>query len=432
MIKEELAYWYWLSDVKGVGPTITKKLLSEFGNPIAVFNATKDDILAKALIRESLVNNIQQAKENIEKYLRLSEKQIKMAKAVNGRILTGADPPYSGLYARHSGEVALPPVLHLLGDIKLLEGRKFAIVGTRSPSDKGKENAFNLALNLVREGFEIVSGLALGIDAEAHRGALEASGTTLAVLGCGADVAYPPSNRNLYHDILDKGLILSEFVFGTRPSSENLRQRNRTIIALAEGVAVVQCSIKSGAMIAARFAAQQRKPIFSFRYPVTIDNRGAEWLISKSLARELADNTFDSVLRAQNSYQPPQSAGIEKAFREIWPDKPRNKVEPKVAKKVKTQEEKKTKKGRVSASGLGKPAGEQTTFPFNQPSGNQAGLASEKVFPLAVGDNVVHPTFGKGEIAKIVAAGDDYQITVRFSKRNARTFSWHFANLSKI
>lgn len=433
MLAEELAYWYWLSDVKGIGPTIFKKLLSEFGNPVAVFNVVKDDIVAKTDVRKSLVDNIQQSKGNMHKYLSLSEKQIEMAKALNGHILTGADTPYSSLYDKYSGEVALPPVLHLLGDVRLLEGRKFAIVGTRTPSERGKDNAFNLALNLAREGFTIVSGLALGIDAEAHKGALGANGRTVAVLGCGADVIYPLSNRSLYASILDTGLIVSEFHFGTRPSSENLRKRNRTLVALSESVAVVECSIRSGAIIAARFAAQQRKPIFSFRYPETIDNRGGEWLVSKSLALELTNTISSIVLRAEASYQAHDNTSIDKAFLEIWPRKAKRGEEKKVARKVKKPKKAKaTRESRARGGGLPKSAGQEPRLPLDELLDNQAKAESVRTFVLAVGDSVVHPIFGEGEIAKIVAAGDDYQITVRFSKRNVRTFSWRFANLSKV
>lgn len=433
MIKEELAYWYWLSDVRGIGPIISKKLLSEFGSPIAVFDATKDDIIAKTGIRKSLVDNVQQAKGNIQKYLSLSEKQIKMAETLNGHILTSADSSYSALYTRYSGELALPPIIHLLGDVRLLEARKFAIVGARTPSDRGKENAFSLALNLAREGFTIASGLALGIDAAAHRGALEANGRTIAVLGCGADVIYPSNNRSLYRDIQDTGLIVSELPFGTRPSSENLRKRNRTVVALSESVAVVECSIRSGALIAARFATRQRKPIFSFCYPETIDNRGGEWLMSKSLALELTDTTTAAVLRAEASYQAPDTASIDKVFLEIWPRKAKKRAEKKDAKKVKKPEKAKATGQSLARVGISpKSADQQPRLSLDGLSESQGKAESEKSFAFAVGDSVVHPTFGKGEITKIIASGDDYQITVRLSKRNVRTFSWRFANLSEI
>lgn len=431
MTKEELAYWYWLSDVKGIGPTISKKLVTGFGSPFAIFNATKDDIVAKTGIRESLAGNIELAKKNMQKYVRLSDKQIKMAEALNGRVLTGAETPYSNLYGRHSGEVALPPVIHLLGNISVLEERKFAIVGARTPSYRGKANALNLALSLAREGFTIVSGLALGIDAEAHKGAMAAKGNTLAVLGCGADVVYPPGNRTLYADILGTGLIISEFPFGTRPSSENLRKRNRTIVALSESLVVVECSIASGAMIAARFATQQRKPIFTFRYPETIDNRGGEWLMSKSLALELTDCTSDTVMHAAATYEAPAVKSVDKVFLEIWPKKRKLSADKKVAKKVKKPKKAKAE-SREQDSVLPKSADEQQSFPMMSTPEMQFNAKSERDFAFAIGDSVVHPTFGKGEVAEIVVAGDDYQITVRFSKRNVRTFSWRFANLSKV
>jgi DNA processing protein len=432
MTKEELAYWYWLSDVPGVGPTISRKLLSAFESPVAVFNASKNDVIASTGIRETLADSIQRAKGNIEKYLTLSENQMKLAEALQGFILTAGDSPYSSIYATQSNEQALPPVIHVLGEVTLLEGRKFAIVGTRAPSHWGKDNAFQLALGLARSGMTVVSGLALGIDAEAHRGALEGNGRTIAVLGCGADVVYPPANRNLYADILSKGLIVSEFPFGTRPSSQNLRKRNRTLVVLSESVVVVECSIKSGALIAARFAVQQRKPIFSFRYPESVDNRGGEWLISKSLAIELTEASTDSILRAVADYQVSSTVTADKAFLEIWPRKQRKEVAKGKGKKQKKSE--KTSGRRQRRVGAGKVltlADEQLRLPLGAPSEKEQGIESERGFSFATGDIVVHPTFGKGEVTKITAVPNDYQITVRFSRKSIRTFSWRFTNLSK-
>jgi DNA processing protein len=432
MNPEELAYWYWLTDVRGIGPIISKKLVDEFGTPTQVFSTAKSEIVLRTGIRDSLADNIDHSKNNIERYVRLAENQIRVAEIVNGHILTCADSPYSEFYKNHNGDRALPAVIHAIGNIGCLSEHTFAVVGTRSASEDAKKEAYELAHNLATAGFPVASGLALGIDTMAHRGALEAGGSTIAVLGCGADVKYPLENATLYNSIVEKGLIISEFPFGTRPTSENLRKRNRTIIAISQAVVVVQCSLQSGAMIAARFATQQKKPIFTFRYGEMTDNSGGDWLISKSLAVKLENPSVDGFLHALNSYQGTE-ANVDRIFSEIWPKKPR-----KEKSAMKTDKSKKPDR-RVTAapaesSGqaqrsevlqsrmvLGGSVGQQT-------SANQVNEA----FHFKLGDSVSHPTFGKGEIVNIVRIGSDYQVTVRFSEKKLRTLSWQYANLTKL
>jgi len=428
MTPEELAYWYWLTDIKGIGPIISKKLLDEFGSPTEVFNAAQSEIVLRTGVRDSLADNIERWKKEIGRYIRLAENQVRVAKSVNGHILTSEDSPYAEFYRSHNGDRALLPVIHAIGDITCLNGRAFAIVGTRSPSDDAKGKAHELAYNLATAGLTIVSGLALGIDEMAHSGALEAGGKTIAVLGCGADIKYPPENASLYKRIIDRGLIVSELPFGTRPTSENLRKRNRTIISISEAVVVAQCSLQSGAMIAARFAAQQRKPIFTFRYAETANNLGGEWLIGKSLAVELKDTTADSFLRMLDSYQE-IPANIDKIFSEIWPKKPR-----KSATAIKTAKPRKAKSKTKARQAVGD--SRETTQP-TMALGDLAALEGAadqrgKVFNFKPGDSVMHSMFGKGEIVNVAKSGNDYQISVRFSGGEIRTLSWQYATLTKL
>lgn len=147
-----------------------------------------------------------------------------------------------------------PPVLFLRGRVELLEPASVALVGSRRATGYGRRTAARLARALARGGAVVVSGLALGVDGEAHRGALEADGGTVAVLGAGPDVVHPPSHRRLFQAILEEGLIVSEFIPGTPPLAHHFPRRNRIMAALARVVVVVQAAVRSGALITARHA----------------------------------------------------------------------------------------------------------------------------------------------------------------------------------
>jgi len=306
-------------------------------------------------------------------------------------------------------------------------------VGTRSPSDVTREKAHELAHNLAVTGLTIVSGLALGVDGMAHWGALAAGGKTIAVLGCGADIKYPPENAGLYNSIVGKGLIVSEFPFGTRPTSENLRRRNRTIVSMSEAVVAAQCSLQSGAMIAARFAAQQKKPIFTFRYGEDANNSGGDWLISKCLAVELKDATADSFFHMLDSYQR-ADVNIDKIFSEIWPRKPRkSRPETKVAKSRKAKSKTRAAQAEARDGREHRPETMQPTMALSDSVAPESTAdQKDKVFNFKPGDRVTHSAFGKGEIVNVVKSGNDYQVSVRFSGNKIRTLSWQYAGLIKL
>jgi len=136
-------------------------------------------------------------------------------------------------------------------------------VGTRRATVYGKLTARRLARDLAREGVTVVSGMARGIDTEAHRGALEAGGRTIAILGCGVDIVYPPENRGLMEEIIKKGAVISEFSLGEEPEAPHFPQRNRIISGLSKGVLVVEAPLKSGALITANFALDQGRDVFA-------------------------------------------------------------------------------------------------------------------------------------------------------------------------
>ncbi len=174
-----------------------------------------------------------------------------------------------------------PPILYVMGDPKVLALPQIAVVGSRNPSPSGRDNASRFAADLAANGVTITSGLALGVDAAAHQGALAVNGTTIAVLGTGIDRIYPQRNRQLAGQIVRSGgAVISEFPLGTEPQPSNFPQRNRIISGLSFGVLVVEAAIKSGSLITARYALQQDREVFAI--PGSIHNplsRGCHALI---------------------------------------------------------------------------------------------------------------------------------------------------------
>ena len=177
-------------------------------------------------------------------------------------------------------EVPDPPALDVRGGVEPTDALAIAIVGSRRATPYGVEVAESLASALAARGVTIVSGLARGIDTAAHRGALAAGGRTLAVLGCGIDVVYPPENARLAADVAARGALLSQFAAGTPPLSYNFPARNRTLAGLALGVVVVEATERSGALITAGFAGDLGREVFAVPGRITSpSSRGANRLL---------------------------------------------------------------------------------------------------------------------------------------------------------
>ncbi|CAG0910748.1 unnamed protein product, partial [Cyprideis torosa] len=173
-----------------------------------------------------------------------------------------------------------PPLIYVVGDPNLLSYPQLAVVGSRNATRAGIANAEAFSLHLASAGLGITSGLALGIDTAAHRGALKADGITLAVAGTGLDGVYPARNRSLAEEIARTGALISEFPIGTRPSPENFPRRNRIISGLSLGTLVIEAAAKSGSLITARLASEQGREVFAI--PGSIHNplaRGCHQLI---------------------------------------------------------------------------------------------------------------------------------------------------------
>jgi DNA processing protein len=187
---------------------------------------------------------------------------------------------------------APPPLLFVEGDPGALNVRQIAVVGSRNPSPYGQRVAFRTAAELAACGYAVTSGLALGIDAAGHRGALSAAGKTLAVLGTGLDQTYPRSHQALREEIAATGAVISDFPLGTPPLAANFPRRNRLISGLSRGTLVVEAALRSGSLITARLAVEQGRDVFAI--PGSIDNplaRGCHELLRQGA--KLVENVSD-------------------------------------------------------------------------------------------------------------------------------------------
>lgn len=252
IISEGLAAWLRLTLIPGIGGESQRKLLAAFGLPEAVFSAGR--LAARSVIgdRADLLFDFDPAAE--------VDRSIEWASQPGQHILTLADDAYPKALL----EIADPPsLLYVRGNPTILKMRCLAMVGSRNATPQGLQTAENFARTLAAKGLCIVSGLALGIDAAAHRGALSAGGDTIAVIGTGADRIYPARNKELALAIVEHGAIISEFPLGTPSIAANFPRRNRIISGLSRGVLVVEAAPESGSLITARLAGEQGREVFA-------------------------------------------------------------------------------------------------------------------------------------------------------------------------
>lgn len=250
---DEAAAWLRLSLVPRLGPAALRKLLSDLGTPEQAISASRQE-LARS-VGDSLAAAIAQGPD-IERL----NASLDWLRAPGHELLTWADARYPAQLLEIADP---PPVLFLQGCGDLLTRPAIAIVGSRNASRQGEINAEAFARDLSDRGYTILSGLALGIDAAAHRGGLAGTGKSIAVVGTGLDIVYPARNRALAHQLAEQGLLVSEFPIGSRPLSANFPRRNRLLSGLSRGVLVVEAALQSGSLITARHAIEQGREVFA-------------------------------------------------------------------------------------------------------------------------------------------------------------------------
>ena len=273
-MSSEIKYWLGLGQVKGVGNVTYKTLIDEFHDPETVFEAPLKRLEEIPGIGKKTAANIKNFKEWdwVEKEIGLIEKQD-----IVFLTLRHSDFPKALLSIPDP-----PPYLYVKGTIYKKDENAIAVVGTRVPTQYGISAAEGISRELAGSGITIVSGMARGIDAAAHRGALAANGRTIAVLGSGIDVIYPSDNKKLYEQIISNGAVVSEFPIGMSPLAENFPQRNRIISGLVKGVLVVEASEKSGSLITAGLALDYGRDVFALPGNITsFKSKGANKLIKQ-------------------------------------------------------------------------------------------------------------------------------------------------------
>ncbi|MGM0454123.1 MAG: DNA-processing protein DprA [Thermodesulfobacteriota bacterium] len=254
MDKQNLHYWVALKQVPGVGNRAYKQLMDRFETPENVFSAPRSALTAVEGVSGKIAGAIASAKisENVKNEIRLAEQ--------NGyRIVTRNSGQYPPLLHEIYDP---PPYLYALGG-PITQKPAIAIVGTRHATRYGLSMARRVSADLAQMGFAVVSGMAAGIDTAAHQGALSAGGQTVAVLGSGLSVIYPPENRKLYQAIAESGTVVSEKPVEEGPNPYNFPARNRIISGMTLGTVVVEAARKSGALITAKLAAEQNREVFA-------------------------------------------------------------------------------------------------------------------------------------------------------------------------
>src|SRR5262245_10259035 len=271
--------WVALNMTPGIGPRAAAKLLERFGSAEAVYGATRAELEQLRLLPEAVDVIIARSLHQ------RAEAEIEVVKKLGADLLILDD----GVYPSLLREIYDPPItIYMKGAWEAcLEQPCIAIVGSRRCSTYGQNASMMLARDLAQRGVTVVSGFARGIDAAAHRGALEAGGRTVAVLGTGIDEVYPRDHKRLAAEILERGgALLSQFPLGTPPVSENFPYRNRIISGLSLGVVVVEAAENSGSLIPARLAIEQNREVFAVPGNITSRNSfGTNYLIKGAGAK---------------------------------------------------------------------------------------------------------------------------------------------------
>jgi len=292
--------WIALDLLPAIGPRTAQKLIQIYRTPETILSRPVSELKGLGILNKTQLDSLargtddKRVKEVLCKLDSLKAYALCLDDTAYPQILKEIDDPPSVLYVKGSLDDVEPAV---------------AIVGTRYPSHYGKDMAFRLAQSLSAQGISVISGLARGIDAQAHLGALDGVAGTVAVLGSGIDVIYPPEHAKLFESIAAKGAVITELPPGTSPDAKNFPRRNRIISGLCQGVIVVEATLRSGAMITARYALEQGKLIMAVPGNVTnVRAQGTHQLIRQgAVLIQDADDVLSEIA--------PQIKGVLKKFK---------------------------------------------------------------------------------------------------------------------
>ena len=273
----ELGAWLRLTETPQLGRGSARKLLAAFGSPQAVIEATPAAL--REVVGRAQTEALAAAPESLDALISTTLGWLAAGDAEPRDVITLGDPRYPAALI----DTADPPLLiYAQGRFELLHAQAVAIVGSRSPTPQGSDNARAFASHLSQSGLTVVSGLAMGVDAAAHAGGLEGDARTIAVVGTGLDRVYPKRNLGLAHRIAAKGLIVSEYSLGMPPLPANFPLRNRIIAGLARGTLVVEAAVQSGSLITARMANEAGRDVFAIPGSIhSPQSRGCHALIKQ-------------------------------------------------------------------------------------------------------------------------------------------------------
>lgn len=250
----ENKYWIGFSKIPGVGRVKIALLLNMFGSLENAWNASMDELINSGLDSKTADSVVRHRnKISLDRELELIEKY-------HIKVINCESPEYPKLLKEVYDH---PPVIFIRGDIKDQDESILAVVGTRRATSYGRQVTEELVTDLAHNGITIVSGLAKGIDAIAHRAALDANGRTIAIFASGLDIVYPPENVKLAREIMEHGALISEHPLGTKPKADNFPRRNRILSGLSRGVLIVESGESGGALITANFAVEQNREVFA-------------------------------------------------------------------------------------------------------------------------------------------------------------------------
>jgi len=305
---EDLFYWLALHLVPGIGSVFIKRLLDRFKTPRAVFRASYHELMEVEGLGPKAAGEIRKGPSE-----QAVKKEFSLLEQSGARIVTLIDEDYP---SRLRDIYDPPALLYLKGELKGADPLAVSIVGSRRISAYGKWITEKISRDLASHGVTVVSGMARGVDSAAHWGAISGGGRTVAVLGCGVDVVYPPENRNLFSKIIEQGAVLSEFSMGSPPEGGHFPKRNRIISGLSIGVVVVQAGPKSGSLITAQYALDQGRDVFAIPGNVGAEgSRGTNRLIKDGAKLvESSEDILEEIL--------PQWKNEKEESAEVGPRKP--------------------------------------------------------------------------------------------------------------
>lgn len=284
---EKILFTKFLLDIEGIGPQRIISITNHIKTLDALLNSSQSFLMRIEGISSNLSQKIISNRNRIDKLKEETQNEISCLQKINSQIITFWDDDYPDLLKK----IFYPPVMiYTKGNFSERDKYSVAIVGTRQPTLYGKTQAEKFASELVEKDLTIVSGLARGIDSIAHETALKKGGRTIAVIGSGINVIYPPENKKLFEQICESGIVISEYPLDTKPDAQNFPRRNRIISGLSLGTLIVETKINGGAMQTAAYAIDQNREVFAVPGNLNIkQSEGPNSLIQKGEAKLVAN-----------------------------------------------------------------------------------------------------------------------------------------------